>query len=1297
MPADKEIYTQTFEGGIITTVAPELMPKNAATYILNCNVLSTSAGNVGIITNVKGNVQIPINLPEGDNEAVGYAKDQERNNLYIFVWNSEDLHTIYRFNVLDRSVIPVIQNLTDTAGADVLNLNGEFVLHADVVRGDLLYWTQKDNKARKTNIKKCLDKTPNGYGTIIRDEYINAYKPAPVFAPTAQYFSDETKAFNRMYGRLYKFISRFIYRDGEKSNWSDYGTVPLPLNEPISGITSIPTNNNAIQATVETGSPDVKQIEIAVQSTDSEIAIGSTANFFTIALLNKQVLGIDSDSTYVYTWYNDQAPIVTDMEKVIRPYSFLPKNPLCQSFVDNALVYSNFKEGFDNVSVIAEIEVEYIDLNIDPGTINEWNDPEFIRTFHDVFYVRGAGGNRETAEAYTIGNDVKKGNKFTLSMNAPTTHIGPNDFNISASWTYDATAFDTASTVANYFRTKIYEWSPQKIYLTDVSLDFDGNASFSFRIRWYEYVDGTPSKVPIQFDSLKDTGESKNNIKLGSSFKFGIEYLDDDGRKSLVYTSDNLTVDISSQNVLEGFKKPVITLQIEHRPPIWAKYYEIVRTKDLIYENYIQMLIQDVDPVDTTDSIGEYLDLVVGSFFTYQKLHENTVLTFDFEKGDRFRLIKYFDPDTFDATYYPFYEGEIISYQDVVDTLKSEVISTVADSPTVTVVAASEDNIGKILVIDGVERTITAAPSGTTYTVDHPMIETKKYAAYRMLDRRGTIRISKPPEDIIEELKDLSLVEIYKPSVSGVSDLTKTFYEFGQKFPILNYGTSTRSHGGVLQNQDGTSDASLSTTPAIIKIDNGTAYVRNREMPITSSISGTMLIATIEDAGYSDFYNSTFNDNGRVTIEDTGDGEVEFGSRCRFSNNFIEDTRINGLNDFDNLDRADYNDQYGNIMRTYFLENKLFTFKELKDTWIPVSENIISQADGTPIVGLSSKLLNNMQYFAWEGGIGNNPESLESNGVNLYHVSTNSGVVIRLGGSGVIPISEIYHLDNEVRNLLSEAAKNGAKIIGGFDRQNGVYIFSIRDYKKYVFNSTFNESAWTLYEPELALSTTFEVVADPLHGDVDFNDTTYQLVYTPDTDYVGADHFTYRAFVNGSWTSPRKVCITVAMPTNRPTAWRGKEGTEFCVLDESGFRTGYEGWTTLEEYYADDNTATGVEKPNATTDANYVFPVQNLTTCFLSVTITSNLSIVVDPETGDQAVTFDIIFSAPTPSPVDVSWAADYTVNATPETPTGTQVGLSDSLQFILNTYISTDVIVLNSDSITNVVPDPVDGVNIIF
>lgn len=1223
----KLVANHTFVDGISTVIANELTPPTTAKYILNCNILSQGEGSVGIITNVKGNLSISTPLPAGENKCIGTASDEEVNKFYFFVWNANGYHTIQQFDALSKTVTTALENLTDTGNLDIMGLDKDYlILHADVVRNNLLYWVDGLNPARKTNINKLFDNSATGYGTTILQGFIDAYKQTTPLPPTAAYFSDETKKFNRLYGALRKFAVRLIYDDGEKSNVSDFSAVALPIFEPFTGVDTIPTANNGINITFTTGDRTVKQIEIFVQSTINELNNESLSAWGKIATLDKRKLGIADDSSYTYAYYNETAPIITDQEKIYRPYSFLPKRPLCQSFVKNALVYTNAYEGFPTVDVDASVSVRYDDLFLEDGTENEFNEPVITITSNDSDRVGNGTAIRYDGTSYpitfgfnspirfnrqtvTIGADVKKGNIFKIFL--ANGYPGDN-FTLS----YEATNTDSALTVANELKNqliatgRIFRKTPDmpdtNIYDNTI---LGGNVSFSFLLqasRNENYISGSASVNPVEFDSLKDTGQSLRNIKLGSSIKLGIMYEDFDGRKSLVYTVDALVVNIKTINELilddgkEGYQSPIITLQINHTPPVWAKYYQIVRSADLVYGDYIHLLIQKVIDFNDDDA-QDYLDLAVGSLFTYQKIHPNTPLAYEFTKGDRLRLLK----NTEDETYYPFFETEIIAYNPTVtQNVTSNLVTT--GTATVTVAETNIDDIGKFILVDGIEREIVDVPSGTTYLLNNVIGDStaKTYLNYDLIDRRGSIRIRRPVDITIE---DNSIVELYKPSNLSNPLGSSQFYEFQKKFPIIGAGTEERYHTGNIQDQ-------TAVLPALIEISEGTAYVRNRELPVNNAFPGTQLVIdVVEDPSYSDFYPSLINDNGRINVEDNGDGEVHFGSRMRYSNNFIEDTRINGLNDFDNLDREDYNDQYGDFKLTKFDTNRIFGFKQLKTTFVPVDARITQDNSGIALNVSSSKLLNPIQYFAWEGGIGNNPESYASNGKQKYFVSANSGVIIRLGGNGEEPISKTYALDNEVKALLTDAINNKAKIFGGFDRKNGVYVITIEGYHKYIYFDGFN--GWILQDDLLPEATLFEIVADPEHGTATLS-SGFEITYEPTTDYVGHDEFTYRAFIDGVWSQPKEVCIDIVEPPVQ-LGWRYKATPYTCVLDEYGLQTGYKAYDTLEQYNLVTNEPTGVEKPNVPSDPDYVGAVYDPTDC-----------VPVPPDPTPDAYSFDPVVDA---------------------------------------------------------------------
>lgn len=1170
----KDIHRQTFDGGIDTVTAAEDMPANKAKYILNCNVLSTAAGNVGVITNIKGNTQVEFDLPDGDCICIGKAVDEERSNFYFAICNSGGFHTWYRYNIIEKRVSIVIQSKTDTGGTDILRWTTDrLILHANVIHNNRLYWT--DTIARKINIDKALDKSVNGYGIVIEEDFINAYKRAPVYGPASEYFTDNTKPFNRMYGRLFRFAYRFYYDDGEKSNWSEFSNVPLPPKEAFTGINIIPANNNGIKLTVTTGSRIVIGIEIGMQSTDSEL-IDAVMQWVSIAYLDKKKLVISDDSAYIYNFYNDGAYAITDIEKILRPYSYLPKDPLCQAFLQNSLEYTNFHEGFPVVDIDMGAAVTYTPLFLDPGTSNQLNDPSFQNTGFEYVWVNVSGfgnGRRNSTNTMTIGFDVKAGNKFEL--------FGKNGEGDNLYYSYTATLFDTAITVANQFKSQLRTNLKTRIQsISDNIIDGGGNVSFIIQLEglWKQSPTKFTGNVnPVTFNSLKDTGQSVKNIKLGSSIKVGIEYEDFDGRKSLVYTADALIVKITDVNTLGGWKAPKIAITIKHQPPVWAKYYQIDRSRDLVYDSYLQMLIQKViNILATPGTTGEYLDLSIGSLIVYNKIHENSVLRYNFTKGDRIRLIS----KTSDGSFYPFFETEIIFYKEVTTQHFNQNLTISDTIPDQALIDGntSQDNVGSFISFGGNEREIIGVVDGTHYQLDKPVAivsgdPTQLFVDYDIINRNGVIRIKKPAATAVAVIESFSIIEIFRPALSGDASGAKLFYEFGKKFPIINAGTDTRAHAGNGQDQDG---ANPIATPAIVNITEGTAYVRNREMPTSNTFPGTqVLIATIEDPGYSDFYDSSLNDNGRVTAQDIGDGEVFFGSRTRYSNNFVEDTRINGLNDFDNLDRKDYNDQYGDVKLTKFDENKLYYFKTLKTGWVYVNRTIIQDQNGNSLLATTTKLLGDMNYFEWQGGIGDNPESYASNGNMKYFASANSGVICRIGGDGVTPLSEIYYLDNVTRGYLLAASKYGAKMFGEYDTKMG-YILAIQAFKAFIFNDKFDSTKWIQYDSLVSNLSDFEIVVAPTHGTAIIGDNPYEFIYTPTADYVGSDFFTYRVRPPaGAWSDPQKVCITVVP---EPSKLVGNEVITIAAV-KNDCDPGYHG--SSEDFVVDPNTVSAENQQDA--------------------------------------------------------------------------------------------------------------------
>lgn len=1063
----KQIHTATFTGGMNSDLAPEHMPPNVYRYMLNCNVMSSEDGDVGVVTNVKGTRLVNFQLPSGRNKCIGVVADEEAGNLYYALYNGNGFHGWYRYNMTDNAVVRVIQCKTDTEDVDIFGWREtDLILHGVVVANNLLYWTISNRRdvARKINVAKAMDKE-GGYGPFIREEWTRAYKSPPFNAPVASYNTDYSKKFNRLFGYQFQFAYRYIYDDKEYGETSDHSNVANPDEEYFTGTKGVPEKNNVIDVVIETGDDIVDSIEILMRRTNTD---GSFSPWMSVTILNKLNEGIASGDNYTYRFYNDGAYLPVDQYRVLRNNSSLPRSPYCMDYAKNALVYANYVDGRPPVDLDVSIGVRYEDLYIDDSTEDSMNSPfiqfnESSRGWTPQSWL-GGSGYRWIVGSLLIGDDVKPGNVFTM--------YAQMSQGIRLVFSYTAGYSDTNRTVAAYFYNRFKasnffseDYGKPGGYVNPVDIDGAGNAVVSFRMmstRGEPYWTITTNNGnPVNVVSLKDTGQSIRNIKNGSSIKYGLVYSDQDGRKELVQTSDEMIVPIMTMNELGGIKKPVISLSIRHSPPIWAKSMSVVRTGDLTRDSFLYMLIQKALLIDTGSD--KYYDLVVGSIFTYQQIHPNTVIRYEFKKGDRV-AVRYKNSGSSFTVAEKSTDFEVISYQERTEEDVTDEV-TVLGTNVVNTSSATSDNVGNYININGAERLIIGAVDGVSYSLDnnYPVDGSEsKFPSYKIINKRGVLRIKQDPDFPFD---DFDIVEVYTPSAANSEGGDLIFREFGMSFPIIDWGTPAARHSGNVSDQSGAS-------PAVIEISRGSSYVRNREFPTANNTKNpSVLVAVIEDANYSDFYASAMTDDGKVNAQDRGFGEVVLGSRFIHSSTFIEGTEINGLSDFDAANARDFNDKYGDVRKIIFEDGRMYVLKELKATWMPIYGVIISDEANTDMLASSSNFFpKNLQYFAWDGGVGDNPESVVRMGTQFFFVSVNSGIIARIGGNGVDPISKIYDLDSEVRSILEVARKSSLRVIGSGDVERDEYNITIPDYVDTVYTTVFNGNEWQAdddFEPEV--------------------------------------------------------------------------------------------------------------------------------------------------------------------------------------------------------------------------------------
>lgn len=258
------------------------------------------------------------------------------------------------------------------------------------------------------------------------------------------------------------------------------------------------------------------------------------------------------------------------------------------------------------------------------------------------------------------------------------------------------------------------------------------------------------------------------------------------------------------------------------------------------------------------------------------------------------------------------------------------------------------------------------------------------------------------------------LIEIYTPKTRSNSSTDQFFYEFGELYSCS---------GGVHSVTSGT-------------FTEGDVYDKTRNITNVYSIK-------CQDPNFSDYYVSDYSSNGRTNIYAPQAKQLNLPTDIRYSDTYVPNTNINGLNRFYGDAFETYDRVNGSIQKLAVRDNYLITFQELKTGYIPILQSIIEDqgAGNAANVAISNKLLNKIRYFGGDYGIGKNPESFARFAGTMYFADPNRNVVLKLTG-GLEPIS-MNGMDSYFTTKISYTNTiSNAKMIGSYDPRNDEFIIS---------------------------------------------------------------------------------------------------------------------------------------------------------------------------------------------------------------------------------------------------------------
>lgn len=923
-----------FSAGMNLDDSPYRLQPNAYADALNVTKNAVSGSNDRVITNIVGNRIVGFTLPTGSNKVIGAIANNIRNKVVYFVWNSNGNHSILEYNNTSRTVVKLLEDVTDTDGDVVLGftenqkINSINVYIRDL-EGDLYSFLGSLGRPTQFNVESLR----SGVYSAITRSILDVAKEPPLSPPTSLFVNDTSVRANGFRKKLPRFAYRYVYDDFEKSSYSPIGSIPLPQNILDDTYTSVITNNNAVDISFLNGKENVLKVELIMSLSE---ASNSFNDFVTIKTFNAK--NYDPDEVISYRFYNDGTYPTIDITEspIVHLYDYVPRKANAQEMPNgNVLLYGGITEGYDR-DLVPNVTI----------TVNT---------------IAAGGGNPTGSLSVAITTPVNTKAVFSGSpavgtiVNIKVKNTGSGI--ISTPVSYTTILGDTSATVATILSgmtgvgiLNIINPNPSEIRITIAS-------GYTFET------------IEIVSPSVSSQTNSISTFPFSISRQIGLVYFDKKGvTNGVLYNSQFVTpqyAEDGSQAVL----LPYLNTKIYHVPPVWAYSYQWVMTK----ENTSFIYWYTVD-VNTTESSFIYFD--VSNFPLNQKKSPTTtsVLSYTFQDGDRMRLIR---RDS-DNTVYN-------------DTYDAQVEGMVVDP-----------------VINGVQKTGT-------------FLKIKKVS----------------PLSSVDYTSKNFVIQIYRPSQqpSGGEANQQVFYEFSQQFAILDPTLTTRYHAGRTTDQD-----ILANIPAESDFYNGDAYFRLRAIVLTETGAASY---NVLDKNFVDIYNSAVNDiDGRPSIIDENAREAYYPTLVRFGQAYQANTNINGLNRFFPNNFDEYDSSYGDIMRLKSRDRYVHVFQKLKVGNVPIYNQISKNADGTTLNVVTDRLINPIQYYVGNFGIGEHAESLISHNFADYFSTSITGTICRLSSDGVKPISVMYKTNSWATEQLPLRVGN-FKCYGAFDQKLSNFILAI--------------------------------------------------------------------------------------------------------------------------------------------------------------------------------------------------------------------------------------------------------------
>ena len=1174
------IINTPFSGKLNLDDAEYRVSNNDYIDALNITKDAQGTGQDKVVSNILGNTLIPYTAPAGTNKVIGFYADKVRNRAYYFLWNSGGFNSIIYYDLNNQSITTLLKSKTDSNNIDILNFNPSYkVLSINIfyrdIEGDILFFNDGYNPPKSLNVR-------NIYGSNWKLEYLIVAKAPPIMPPQVVYENDTTITINNLRNKLFQFCYRYVYDNNEKSVWSSKSIVPLPQQPSLSLTDNTASNNARISVNFSTGGPDIKAIEISFRETTN----GITSDWYLIKSFDKDSLVIADYDIYNFKFYNDSIYEQLDIIETTQLQDWVPQRANASELANgNVLLYAGILEGYDKTKMS-------LGVSQTTGETAFYYEQAGLLFFATVNGNDSGRGTVMNIYLYGTGTNGLDGNVTTLNNATGGYYINSFSSNLATdlSVSYSISTIASTHTVSSILNG-ISAAMVLKGY-TQVGAIVGNKLTMSFA-SGFVLTSSAFKTFPIL-----DASNTKFANVWDSGYQYAIQYFDAQGRTIGAQSSAGAIINTPQRDLTNvGF--PQIYLTIFNRPPLYATYYQVLRSNNTTYNKRLCWVSGSayaglLNSLDNTrflyigiDNIAEYNESISST---------QNVVSYNYTDGDRIRFIRRYDIDNIAVNLPQQFDYEIVG---TVATFQYNItypVPVIADNNTYTAngnflkIRYPNDDIGVNFQFPGTAdwqhyeillynySTNASAEQrffyefGKQYGIGNPGTDTRFHFGLAKLANGGTV-VSVTNGDLFYRLRVVPYFDNYNFNSTTWDIETIGAYQINsESFPIpvprtidnnsyriqtqanipvnIGAGTPVWSTAGYFFYNKSATDQTLSVNGTFNLLSDGMSNISVYAIVLTN-IAGTAakytvsllpievsnliqnvdtqfeinkkfvvpttgkvwLVATSQNDGngnnkvyiqpfnfdfnvikdkqieiiessFSDNINLITNSNGRPSVIDVNASQTYFPTVIRFGQAYQTNTNINATNRFYYEDFDEYDRTFGDVLRLHVRDRYLKVYQQFKVGNVPILTQIVKDVTGNPLQANSNQLINKIQYYSGDYGIGDAATSLAWNNFADYFVDNFRGVVCRLSQDGITPISIInkmnaffvaktaaYRKDLNNRYNPDSIYTGDPCIYGVFDANTNKYIIALEEITRYN-NCNYNGGTAYIIPPTTTTTTT---------------------------------------------------------------------------------------------------------------------------------------------------------------------------------------------------------------------------------